>query len=250
MYYDKSMKRTVLALCVCWLPIWVAAQSTCETRVDAHPHASTPQRVDYCLNETYEAIYNNPGLVFSGVTTRHPVTQPAPEPVTAQEGNFKWENVTVNQDFVETRQFPKLTDGRISQQEIWAKRRAAYQAQQMGRKAAEETACELQEEKPVVANTVHETKAGLKARTKKPGRRFVQALVAQREPELYAVESSAMQEEVAPVTDEYTYDNATVQPYTPATPDAQEYVPATPDAQEYIPAEQPAQPYTPYAPAN
>ncbi len=261
MYYDKDMKRTILVFCMCLLSMAVGAQSTCETRVDAHPHATTNQRVDYCLNEAYENIYNNPGLVFSGVTTRHPATQQPTQRPTAHEGSFNQDEVTVNQNFVETRQFPKLTDGRVSQQEIWAQRRAVYQGQQMAQEAAEQTACEPQEEivKTEPATTTVETKAGLKARTRKPGRRFMQ-VSNEMDDTPYMAEPAP--QEVAPLAAEYSYDETATQSYAPATQNAQEYVPATDmsaqeyvpatdtSAQEYVPAEQPVQSYEPYVPAG
>ncbi len=248
MHYNKSMKKTVLVFCTCLLSAWAGAQSTCETRVDAHPHATTNQRVDYCLNAAYDNIYNNPGLVFSGVTQRHPAAEQPAERATAHNGYFRTGDVAVSQNFVETRQFPKLTDGHVSQQEIWGKRRAVYQGQQLGKDVAQQAACEPQEEKPVVKSAVQETPAGLKARSKKPGRRLQKTDIPQ-ETVLKGVEETVVQE-VAPVAAEYTYNVAEAQPYAPAVQDAPEYVPTTPDAQEYTPAEQTAQPYAPYAPAG
>ncbi len=245
MYYHKSMKKTVLVLGMCLLSVWTGAQSTCETRVDAHPHASTSQRVDYCLNGNQDAVYNNPGLVFSGVTPRHPAAEQSVGKPTAREGNFKQEQVTVSQNFVETRQFPKFTDGHVSQQEIWDKRRAVYQGQIAGQEAAEQAACEPQEES-ILAPAVKETKKGIAARTKKPGRRLMQ--VTAQETTLQLTEPEM--QEVAPASEEYTYDTASTQPSVPATPDAQEYIPAAPEAQEYTPTEVAAEPYAPYAPAG
>ena len=238
MYYHKSMKRTVLVVYLCLLSVWAVAQSTCETRVDAHPHATTLQRVDYCLQETHENSYNNPGLVFSGVTTRHPATQQPPQQVTARNGHFRPQEMAVTQNFVETRQFPKFADERVSQQEIWAQHRAVYQGAHMGKEAAEKAACEPQDEKTVEKSAVKETKAGLKARTQKPGRRLVKEVVPTEE-QVPAPAETAVQE-VTTEDDEYAYDNAAVQPYAPVTQDAQEYVPQQPIAQEY----------EPYAPAQ
>ena len=235
----KSMKTTIFVLCVCLLPVCAAAQSTCETRVDAHPRATTNERVNYCLHAPADGSESNPGLVFSGVTVRHPAageTQPAP---TARDGSFEPAAVTVQQTFVQTQQFPAFTNQTLSEREIWALRQSASQTQQPQPAAAPV----LSQEKPFVETL--ETKAGLKARRTKPGRRLWETT----QEETAVVEETGVQE-VSPVAGEYTYDNAGAQPYAPAAPDAQEYVPAAPDAQEYVPAEPAAQPYEPYAPAG
>ena len=261
MYYDKGMKRTLFTSCMCLLSVWaVGAQSTCETRVDAHPHASTRQRVNYCLNQPAPAQANNPGLVFSGVTPRHPQGNPALQEPSAREGNFDQDKIFIQRTLVGTNRFPAFKNNTLSEQEIWGKRRAVYQGQQAGREAAEQAECKPQEE-PIVKNDVQETQTGLKVRMKKPSRRFMETPeVVQAETVSYRAETAT--QEVAPVADEYTYDAAAVQPYAPASPDAQEYVPAVQDAQNYVPAQQTAQPYAPaaqtdipvgtssYAPAN
>ena len=251
------MKKTVLACCLCLWPLLAGAQSTCETRVDAHPHATTMQRVDYCLNAPQAAPDNNPGLVFSGVTPRHPAAgQPASRP-TAREGSFKQEQVTVNQTFVETNQFPQFKNTTLSEREVWeVHREAAKQLQSAG--VSEPVRQPVEKQMKPLPVITKETKAGLKARKTKPGRRLVQTIA--EETVVEAVGPAT--QEVAPTAEEYTYDTATTQPYAPATPDAQEYVPATPQTQEDAPAEVAAEPYAPagqeeipvgtssYAPAN
>lgn len=249
MHYNKSMKKTVFIFCVCFVPAWAGAQSTCETRVDAHPHATTLQRVNYCLNAAQEESSNNPGLVFSGVTVRHPADEQAASHPSAHNGYFKQDKIEVSQTFVETQQFPKLTNDTLSEREIWQRRRAAYQAPVQQAEVAGQEAVRLPQEKfmsqEVVPSLqgkqfaeVPETKAGLKARKTKPGRRLVQEPVVNEEAASAAPETAT--QEVAPVADEYAYDSVTPQPY----------VPATQDAQEYVPAQQSAQPYEPYAPAG
>lgn len=249
MYYDKSMKKTILAFCACLLPAWTGAQSTCETRVDAHPHATTMQRVDYCLNDTAEYIdNNNPGLVFSGVTTRHPAERQPQDRPSAREGSFKQDAIKVNQDFVETQQFPTFTNDTLSEREVWEQRQAARQIQKQPQEKTSVQNVRLPQEKPFV--DILETKAGLKARAKKPGRRLWKTTIEQTTAAETAGAEESVVQEVSSVTSEYTPDNAAVQSDAPAGQDAQEYVPATPDAQEYVPAEPAAQPYAPYAPAG
>ena len=249
------MRKTVFVLCACLAAasVW-AAESTCETRVDAHQHATTSQRVAYCLTPSYDNTVNNPGLVFSGVTFRRPATAEEAQRPTARNGHFKQENVSVTQNFVETRQFPKLTDGRVSEQEIWAQRRAEYQGQQMAAQLANNTKCDLQEE--TTSSVMKETPAGLRARSKKPGRRLKAVSVAQDESSVLEPETT---QEVVPMAADYTYDEygdgANTQPYAPAALDAQEYVPADSNAQPYVPYTPAGQEEIPvgtstYAPAN
>ena len=244
MYYYKGMKRTALACCMCLWPLLAGAQSTCETRVDAHPHASTMQRVDYCLNSNYDAVYNNPGLVFSGVTPRHPAAQQSTPKGTAHESSFKADKVTEEYSFVNTQQFPQLKNATLSEREIWEVHQEA--AKQLPAVVQPEPIRQPVEKQMKPLPQITESKAGIVARTKKPQRRFMQ--VTKEETALTA--AGPVTQEVAPAADEYTYDTVSTQSYAPATPDAQEYVPATPEAQEYVPAEVAAEPYAPYAPAG
>lgn len=250
------MKKTVFVFFVCLLSVGAGAQSTCETRVDAHPHATTMQRVNYCLNAAQEDSYNNPGLVFSGVTVRHPADEKAASHPTAHNGYFKQDKIEVNQTFVQTQQFPKFTNDTLSEREIWQRRQASKQQEVAVPEAVRlpqekfmsQEVVRLQQGKQLVE--VPETKAGLKARKTKPGRRLVQEPVVNEE-----AAPQAPAQEVTPVADEYAYDSATPQPYAPATQDAQEYVPAQPSAQPYEPYTQAVQEEIPagtasYAPAN
>lgn len=229
MYYDKSMKRTVLVSCVCLLPVWAAAASTCQTRVDAHPRATTSQRVNYCLQAPAEGTNNNPGLVFSGVTPRHPAEQQATTQPTANQGKFDQEKITVERTFVDTRQFPPFKNNTLSEREVWQANKLAAQARRPVEKQMEE-----------FASACKETKAGLKARKTKPGRRLrapAEAIAPQTD-----LSVPATSQETTPA-EESTEDAAVVQ-------EVQEYVPATPDAQEYVPTQQVDQPYAPYVPAG
>ena len=92
------MKKSLVSLVSCLLTGAVYAQSTCEIRVDAHPNATTNQRVAYCLTPEFNApdtTYS--GLVFSGVSTHQPhVTQPTQERPTAKRRNFKSEKMAVS----------------------------------------------------------------------------------------------------------------------------------------------------------
>ena len=111
------MKKLLVSLVSCLLTGAVYAQSTCEIRVDAHPNATTNQRVAYCLTPEFNApdtTYS--GLVFSGVSTHQPhVTQPTQERPTAKRRNFKSEKMAVSRGYVPTVQFPEVMPGEAIQ---------------------------------------------------------------------------------------------------------------------------------------
>lgn len=150
MYYDVLMKNTCFVLGLCLYAGWTWAQSTCETRVDAHQQASTVQRVHYCLmNDQGGALVHNPAMVFSGVSS--PKEQPTVQPTKqddsgARPGTFKPKQIGVSKVFVETRQFPKLDDGRVSQQEIYAKQSALLEGKKMAQEAVEQSKCVMPED--------------------------------------------------------------------------------------------------------
>lgn len=145
------MKNTVFMLGVCLLTSSVWAQSTCETRVDAHPKASTRQRVTYCLTAQPDgAALHNPGLVFSGVSSPASEGEKTRESKEdrAHDAAFKPQRIEVDQQFVPTRQFPKLTDGRTSQQEIVAKKTALQEGKQLAQEALAQSECEITQDAP------------------------------------------------------------------------------------------------------
>ena len=112
------MKKFFISLVSCLLMTTVYAQSTCETRVDAHQRATTNQRVAYCLTPDFGAAdtaYS--GLVFAGVSSHQPQdTQPVvQEHPTAKQGSFKSKNITVNSSYIPTVQFPEVMRDNASQ---------------------------------------------------------------------------------------------------------------------------------------
>lgn len=111
------MKKLLVSLVSCLLTGAVYAQSTCEIRVDAHPNATTNQRVAYCLTPEFNApdtTYS--GLVFSGVSTHQPhVAQPTQERPMAKRRNFKSEKMAVSRGYVPTVQFPEVMPGEAIQ---------------------------------------------------------------------------------------------------------------------------------------
>lgn len=150
MYYDVLMKNTCFVLGFCLCAGWTWAQSTCETRVDAHQQASTVQRVHYCLNGGQEdSSVTNPAMVFSGVSSpkQQPTVQPTKQPdeALARPGAFKPKRIRVSQEFVPTRQFPQLDDGRVNQQEIYAKQKALLEGKEMAQEAVAQSDCAMPE---------------------------------------------------------------------------------------------------------
>lgn len=150
MYYDVLMKNTCFVLGFCLCAGWTWAQSTCETRVDAHQQASTVQRVHYCLNGGQEeSSVTNPAMVFSGVSSpkQQPTVQPTKQGNTvARSGVFKTKRIRVSQEFVPTRKFPQLDDGRVSQQEIYAKQKALLEGKEMAQAAVDQSSCTISEQ--------------------------------------------------------------------------------------------------------
>lgn len=255
MYYDRDMKKTFLVSCLCLWAGLAAAQtpqvveaSTCETRVDAHQRASTKQRVVYCLTPEYNANYPaNPGLLFSGVSSPRVRVDPVLKGPTAREGFFDKNGVGINNVYVETRTFPRLTDGRVSVQEQFQKAHAAEDAEKMAQEMFSHTPCCLNEQDavepppaPVNENpgleilgeevaVATETKSGVRTRTNKPGRRWNQPEPVAAVPGAAAVEEGPVQEVAsAPTAGSYTYDEAysEYEPYVPVEVSAQPYAPA------------------------
>ncbi len=104
------MKKILFLFALSLLPVLACAQSTCETRVDAHQRATTMQRVAYCLSGDTTTDNTYGGLLYSEVSSHDPVpaqAQPA-QKVTAKPGDFPQDRVSVSQYYVGTPQFPQL----------------------------------------------------------------------------------------------------------------------------------------------
>lgn len=152
------MKKIIFFISLCLLPLGVCAQSTCETRVDAHQRASTKQRVRYCLTpQVQENTATDTGLVFSGVSTRRVAqTQPSRVRPTARNTHFDSSKVAVSTNFVDTGRFPQLTQQgayyvqtrtvktptRLTAAQLRQQLKA--QAEQAAQQAVEQTGCNAQ----------------------------------------------------------------------------------------------------------
>lgn len=90
------------------LPAFCAV-STCETRVDRHQNASTRERVAYCLTpEAEQPLPAGPELVYYGVSSNKPAPQTEEQPVSKKPVYFDKDGVQVAQDYVDTKNFPRL----------------------------------------------------------------------------------------------------------------------------------------------
>lgn len=111
------MKKFFVSVMSCLLTVVTYAQSTCETRVDAHQKATTRERVTYCLTPDATAVNDSyAGLVFSGVSSHEPqVVQTKQERPTAKPGHYDVEDMTVSRIYVATNQFPQATQSNAGQ---------------------------------------------------------------------------------------------------------------------------------------
>lgn len=119
------MKKPLLILTV--FTAAVAAQaSTCETRVDSHPCATTPQRVDYCLTpETAVAEKDGPSVIVSSVTTKEPDTSTPETTSSLKQKYYNEEDMSVRHKYVGSTQFPQLKNDIPSERERQADQNVA-----------------------------------------------------------------------------------------------------------------------------
>lgn len=94
------------------------AASTCETRVDSHPDATTKQRVVYCLTpEPPEPLPAGPSLVYYGVTDTSPMEEEEEVSSTVAPVYFDKDGVSVSKQFKGTTDFPSFENDTLSEQE-------------------------------------------------------------------------------------------------------------------------------------
>lgn len=98
------------------------AQSTCQTRVDAHQHASTPERVAYCLTqEIYPANSAPvPELIYAEISSRRPVKEVKQKEYTPSNSYFHGDKYAITRGYVGTYQFPEFHNATMSEQELAA----------------------------------------------------------------------------------------------------------------------------------
>ncbi len=218
------MNKNILLVLLVGMCAQAWAQSTCETRVDAHQEASTNERVNYCLQPGYGDV-NIPGpqLIYSAVDAYSIPQSPAVrgQRVTAPDKSFDYADIEVTHRFVQTRQFPKYTDGRVSEQYKRELSEALSSGPEIAQEAVSLTECEPQED--VLPPSVDETAKGLKARHTKPGRRWAgNAQIAASTPVEIPTDTV---EEISSTAGGYTYED---DGYAPAVdnPGYEAYAPA------------------------
>ena len=194
------MRKILFVLSSCILCNVAFAKDTCETRVDAHPTATTLQRIAYCLNDQAVPATADPnaGLVFSEVSAKPAAaTKPAQKP-TSQEGYFQEDQILVSQDYVATSQFPQLTQ----QTNDYAQIKAPVEHQMVDEVKVS-----------VVQTSVNrENTKGIKARQTKPARYWKSAPVSADVPAAQPVEQPVPEEQPMPV--EEVVPATTVEPFT------------------------------------
>lgn len=208
------MRKILFVLSSCILCNVAFGKDTCETRVDAHPTATTLQRIAYCLNEQAvpATADSNAGLVFSKVSAKPAAsaTKPAQKP-TSQEGYFKEDQILVSQDYVATSQFPQLTQ----QTNDYAQIKAPVEHQMVDEVKVS-----------VVQTSVNrENTKGIKARQTKPARYWKSAPVPADIPAAQPVEPVVPAEDPMPV--EEVVSSTTVAPL-PAVENMYEELPQQP----------------------
>ena len=270
MYYDVLMKNTCFVLGFCLCAGWTWAQSTCETRVDAHQQASTVQRVHYCLMDEQEgASVHNPAMVFSGVSS--PKEQPTVQPIKQKEtlarpGVFQPKRTHVSKEFVPTRQFPTLDDGRVSQQEIYAKQSALLEGKKMAQEAIAQSECVMPEDEvenaPLAVQTQEKKTPVVKParKTKRAHKKTIAKTVVKTKQPQKVQETAPADSVLADVLDESAPQGQDIAvgtaSYAPAGQDipvgTASYAPVEIAYDEYVPVEAEEIPVgtATYAPAN
>ena len=111
------MKKSLLLFTI--FTAAVAAQaSTCETRVDSHPKATTPQRVDYCLTpDPVVPETDKPKVILSGVITKTPDTDSA-QTASLEQKYYNNEDLFVRHKYVGSSRFPQFKNDIQSEREI------------------------------------------------------------------------------------------------------------------------------------
>ena len=187
------MHKGIVLFSILFITTEVFAQSTCQTRVDAHQKATTPQRVEYCLTQEMDpaTAVSQPELVYAQVSSHKPAVEPKQKEYTSSNPYFSEDKYTVMQGYVGTTQFPEFQNATLSEQEINARRkewlknqsaleRTTYSAtpQPVYVTTARPVLTKPALTKPTVS--VVETKTGLARRSSKPQRVMKQTVVVEK----------------------------------------------------------------------
>ena len=99
--------------------VCAAHASTCETRVDKHPKATTLERVDYCLTPEATPVVEEtlPTVIYYGVSEQAPAKDNQENTSSRKQKYFDEEEVAVKQQYVGSDQFPVFKNDIPSEQE-------------------------------------------------------------------------------------------------------------------------------------
>ncbi len=113
--------RKPLLLLTLFAAAVAAHASTCETRVDSHPCATTPQRVDYCLTpEAAQPQGAGPEVIYASVTTQTPEKETAEKTTPLKQKYYNEDNMFVRHQYVGSARFPQLKNDILSERELQA----------------------------------------------------------------------------------------------------------------------------------
>ena len=198
------------------------AASTCETRVDNHPDATTRERVVYCLSQEpqEDEKAGGPELVYSGSYSVKPKTQTSAKS-TVKNGRFKQNRVSVRREYVGSNQFPAFDNDleRTDSQDAYEDEADQFKEATYYNEDTDESVLDSEEVKRVTsqraparlsdpalrngqdASSLAAWEArGLKARQQKPKRFMMVAIYAPKEAPTYNEPSSQ-------TTPNFSYDN-------------------------------------------
>lgn len=185
------MKKILFLLISVGLPVVLSAQSTCQTRVDAHQNATTKERVAYCLTPESATVDNHYSkLIYSGISQYNSPADSAPQQQlhsNAKQGTYRLNNYDLYRTYVGTPQFPQiLTEQQPVQmtaypQEVYAQSGTVVVTQPgQGYTSSTQYTTQLVSSQPDAKSEeedfftqTNETQAGINARKNKPGRRWI-----------------------------------------------------------------------------
>ena len=112
------MKKSLLLFTIFTAAV-AAHSSTCETRVDSHPKATTPQRVDYCLTpDPVVPETDKSKVILSGVIDKTPDTDESARTASLEQKYYNNEDLFVRHKYVGSPRFPQFKNDIQSEREI------------------------------------------------------------------------------------------------------------------------------------
>ncbi|MBR4355202.1 MAG: hypothetical protein IKP96_01305 [Elusimicrobiaceae bacterium] len=114
------MKKIIVLACLWMGGGFLHATSTCETRVDRHPKATTVQRVNYCLtpDESVEESARGPEVIYYDVTIKEPIADPSYTNQARKQVYFDERSMEVARNYVGSTRFPEFKNDISAQPRI------------------------------------------------------------------------------------------------------------------------------------